>query len=251
MRFGVCTDVQLIAEVEKLGFDYIEIKLNALAALSEEEFAKVCALVETCSIGVERCCLLLPKSMAIIGSEYDEEALRTYLHHAYGRMQKLGANLVVFGSGKSRAIPEGMSHQQAFADLVEVTKIIGNIANEYGIQIAIEPLNRKETNLINSLREGSALQAMVNLPNVGLLADSFHMCTEQECFEDIALVSPLMHAHVATLEGRKYPICVDENIAAFFKALRMVGYDGSVSIEGKSDDWHKDSGPCLSVLRSL
>lgn len=251
MRFGVCTDIQKIQEVEKLGFDYLETKLNALAALSEDEFEKICELVKNSDIGVERCCLLLPKSMAVIGPEYNQEALIAYLHLAFARMQRLGASLVVFGSGKSRAIPSGMRYQDAFSQLVEVTKIMGQIASKYSIRIAIEPLNRQETNLINSLTDGAALQAMVNLPNVGLLADSFHMRKEGERMSDICLVAPLMHAHIATLEGRGYPLYADEEVTEFFAALRASGYDQSVSIEGKSEEWQKDAVTSLAVMRSL
>lgn len=251
MRFGICTDIQLIAEVRQLGFDYLETKLNALAALGEEEFAQVIKLVEKSGIGVERCCLMLPKSMAVIGPEYNQEELLAYLHLAFARMQKIGCPMVVFGSGKSRAIPRGMRYQDAFHQLVEVTRLMGQVASEYAIQIAIEPLNRQETNLINSLAEGAALQAMVGLENVGLLADSFHMRKEGESMADIILVSPLMHAHIATLDGRRFPLLPDQEVTEFFSALRESGYDRSVSIEGKSDDWQKDAVTSLAVMRSL
>lgn len=251
MRFGICTDIQAIAEVESLGFDYLETKLNALAALSEKEFAEVCKLVGKSGIGVERCCLLLPKSMAVIGPAYVKEDLVAYLHLAFARMQKIGCPMVVFGSGKSRAIPSGMRYQDAFSQLVEVTKILGQIASEYAIQIVIEPLNRQETNLINSLTEGAALEAMVGLANVGLLADAFHMRKEGQSMSDIALVAPLMHAHIATLDGRRYPLHADEEVMEFFAALRESGYDQSVSIEGKSEDWQKDAMTSLAVMRSL
>lgn len=251
MRFGICMDVNLIEEVQRLGFDYLEAKLNALALLSEEEFEKISKLVVKSSIAVERCCLLFPKSMVVIGPEYDEAAMIAYLHTAFARMRVLGASLVVFGSGKSRFIPQGMSYQKAFQELVAVTKIVGQIASEYGIKVAIEPLNRNETNLINSLVEGAALQSMVGLDNVGLLADAFHMRTEGEDMHTISLVSPLMHAHIATKEGRRFPLCVDQELLEFISALKQSGYDLSVSIEGKSDDWQNDAVRSLAALKSL
>lgn len=251
MKFGICTDVKLIKEVQQLGFDYLEAKLNALSCLSEEEFEEVVKLVHSSGIAVERCCLLFPKSMVVIGSAYDEAEMVAYLHKAFARMHTLGSSLVVFGSGKSRFIPQGMSYQKAFQELVEVTRVIGQVASEYGIKVAIEPLNRNETNLINSLVEGAALQAMVDLENVGLLADAYHMGTEGESLHTISLVSPLMHAHIATKEGRRFPLCVDQELLGFFSALKESGYDLSVSIEGKSDDWQNDAVRSLATMRSL
>ena len=165
-------------------------------------------------------------------------------------MDKLGSKLVVFGSGKSRVVPENQSWQESFKELVSVTKLIGKIAADHGISIAIEPLNRNETNLINSLCEGAALQACVNLDNVGLLADAYHMRAEGEDMSRIITCSSLMHTHIALKEGRVYPTYECEEVEEFFTYLKKAGYDNRMSIEGKSDDWKADSLKALSVLRS-
>jgi len=251
MRFGLCTDVSLINEVAAVGFDYLEGKLNAIATVSEEEFAKLQGLVDQAPIKVERFCLLFPKSMMVIGKGYDEQAMVAYLHTAFSRMKALGSNLVVFGSGKSRMLTEGMSYQQGFKNLVDVTKIVGGIASEYGIKIAIEALNRDETNMVNSLAEGAALSAMVNLENVGLLADSYHMSCESEPWSIIGDVSPLMHTHIAVKDGRRYPLEATDEVVGFIQALKHSGYDATMSIEGKSEDWKQDSVKALATLRSI
>ncbi len=251
IRLGLCTDIANIREAEAAGFDYVEGKLNAIAALDAEAYSDVLALVKGSGIKVERCCLLLPKSMSVIGGAYDERAMVEYLHGAFSRMRELGADIVVFGSGKSRNIPQGVRWQDAFLQLVAVTKTIGGVAAGYGIRIAIEPLNRMETNLINTLAEGAALQAEVDMVNVGLLADAFHMRREGEPLERISLVSPLMHAHMAMREGRAYPVEADAEVTEFFSALKASGYDGSVSIEGKSDDWRRDSVAAITAMRPL
>ena len=45
MRFGLCTDIKKVKEVEELGFDYVEGKLNQLALWPQEEFDEVFARV--------------------------------------------------------------------------------------------------------------------------------------------------------------------------------------------------------------
>ncbi|MCQ2412214.1 MAG: sugar phosphate isomerase/epimerase [Sphaerochaetaceae bacterium] len=250
MRFGLCTDIRNVKEVQEAGFDYIEGKLNQFALWTEEEFCQVVELFKQCSIKMETCSLLLPKSMAVIGDKYSEKELREYLDVAFARMDTLGCKLVVFGSGKSRMVPEGMRWQDAFVELVNVTRLIGEIAAQHGICIAIEPLNRAETNMICSLCEGAALQAMVGLDNVGLLADAYHMRREEEDMTRILRCSPLMHTHIATKEGRLYPLEATEEVKEFFSVLADVGYDGTMSIEGKSDDWKVDSIKALEVMRA-
>ena len=259
MRFGLCADIRNVSEVQEVGFDFIDGKLNQIALWSEEEFNTVLALMDNtvlalmdkASIKMERCALLFPKTMAVIGDRYNETEMRAYLETAFSRMDALGCDLVVFGSGKSRFVPDGMRWQDAYLQLVDVTRIVGQMAAEHGIRIAIEPLNRAETNLINSLAEGGALQADVNLSNVGLLADAYHMWQEGEDMNRILTCGPFMHTHIALKGSRFYPTEKTDEVREFFRLLKESGYDGTLSIEGKSDDWKADSIRALAVMREL
>lgn len=251
MRFGLCADIRNVMEVQEAGYDFIDGKLNQIALWEEEEFRSVLDVMKKASIMMERCALLFPKNMIVIGDKYNEDEMRVYLETAFSRMDALGCRLVVFGSGKSRFVPEGMRWQDAYIQLVSVTRIVGELAAKHGIDVAIEPLNRAETNLINSLAEGAALQADVNLPNVGLLADAYHMRQEGEDMTRILTCGPFMHTHIALKGSRAYPIEKTEEVAEFFRLLKQSGYDGTVSIEGKSGDWKADSVVALKVMREL
>lgn len=251
IRLGLCADVRNIKEIEALGFDFVDGKLSQLASLSDEEFEEVVKIVSSSSIKVEKMAILLPKTMSVIGEKYNEEEMVAYLEGAFSRMKRLGADVISFGSGKSRMIPEGMNYQTAFAQLVHVTTVIATFAAKYGIKVAIEPLNRNETNLINTLSEGAALQSMVNMENVGLLADAYHMQVESENMKKLVFCSPLMHTHIALKDGRKYPTESLAEVEEFFAFLKEAGYDGTLSIEGKSEDWIEDSKKALAVMRPL
>lgn len=251
MRFGLCADIRNVLEVQDAGYDFIDGKLNQIALWSREEFDQTLELFKKARIKMERCSLLFPKSMVIIGRQYEEKAMRDYLEVAFSRMNALCCDMVVFGSGKSRFVPEGMSWQCAYTQLVEVTKLIGKIASSFNIKVAIEPLNRAETNLINSLAEGAALQADVKLPNVGLIADSYHMWQEGEDMGRILTCAPFMHTHIAMKGTRFYPVEATDEVRQFFSLLKESGYDGTMSIEGKSDDWKADSVRALEVMRGL
>lgn len=246
MRYGVCADFSKAEAVKKAGFDYIELPINKIGVMPESEYTDALREFDKLSFPAEACSLLLPKTMVVIGDRYSESELDGYLKCAYSRMRQMGIHIVSFGSGKSRFVPEGMSYRDAFRELVSVTERIVDTASDYDIEVAIEPLNRAETNLINTLTEGAALASMTN---AGLLADSFHIWKENEAIDDIILCSPISHAHVATLNGRRYPVEKDEALVGFAEALKKAGYNRRLSIEGKTEDILADGPRALSALK--
>ena len=251
MRIGLCTGLENLELTRRLGFDYIECAVSAIASLSDEEYQKTLAAVKACPIAVERVNVLFPPSIKLFGPERDQKVMDEYLEKAFTRVKELGAETVVFGSGRARAIPESISFGQGYRELVEVTKRIGAIAGKHGLTIAIEPLNREETNCINSVKEGAMLEADVASPHVGLLADLYHILKDNESIENIIAVKTLKHTHVALLEGRGFPVKVTKELEAFFEALKKINYAGTMSIEGRAEDLEKDAALSLSVLRSL
>lgn len=251
MKYGLCAGLDKISEVAALGFDYLEPPVNGTAALSEEDFQAKLAMVKAASIPCPAFNLLFPKTMQVLIPETTNDMIAEYLHGAMKRVQLLGGRVAVFGSGKSRNCPEGMSYGEAFRRLVEVTRLTGEIAQQYGVVIVIEPLNRTETNMINSMAEGAALVAMVNHPNVQLLCDSFHVAKENEPFTDVVRLGGVSHVHVATKEGRRYPLQKDDDLTALYEALKATNYDGMISIEGKTDDMAQDAPVSIALLKNL
>ena len=60
----------------------------------------------------------------------------------------------------------------------------------------------------------------------------------------------LRHCHIARLDGRRWPRHNDgENYSAFFAALADIGYDGRLSVEGKTEDLESDAPAALALLR--
>ena len=116
-----------------------------------------------------------------------------------------GARLVVFGSGTARAIPDGFPREQATEQLVTFLRLVAQVATANEIIIAIEPLNRKESNVINSVADGVALAAQVNRAPIRVLADFYHMDEENEPLAHISQYKNwLAHIHVADT-GRLAP----------------------------------------------
>ena len=250
MRFFLCTGPENFEMAARLGFDYVECAVTAVEAMSDEDFAAFRVKVDRSPIKVERFNVLFPGNMRLIGPEADHGKIEAYLERVFLRVIALGGTKVVFGSGRSRAFPIEMAYRDAFRELIEVTRLVGDIAGKFGITIVIEPLNKEETNCINSVREGAMLEACVDHHSVELLADLFHMLKDKEPMENILLVKNIGHTHIALLEGRAFPTAPDKDVEAFFKALKKIEYTGTMSIEGKPDDLEADAAAALSALHS-
>ncbi len=126
----------------------------------------------------------------------------------------------------------GVSREQAWAWMVEALRECAEAALSANVRIAIEPINRYETTLVNTAAEGLAVLEQVGLPNLGLLLDTFHMNIEEpDIHESIRAAAPrLFHFHVAD-SNRWYPGAGHLDFPRIVATLREVGYDGYVSVE--------------------
>jgi sugar phosphate isomerase/epimerase len=101
-----------------------------------------------------------------------------------------------------------------------------------GVRLALEPVNRYETTLVNTVAQGLELIEDVAAPNLGLLFDTFHANIEEPDIEgSLAACGPrLYHVHVAD-SNRWRPGVGHIDFARFLAALRHMGYAGWVSGE--------------------
>ncbi len=250
MKIGLCTGLNRLEEAAALGFDYLELPLSDVTALEEDAFEALARRVESAETPVEACNVFYPGSVRLLDDNAEETVAR-YLERSLPRAARLGAKVCVFGSGGVRRRPESMEYDEAFRRLVRVTRQMGEAAAAFGLTIVIEPLNRCETNLINSVGEGACLRAAVNHPGVRLLADYFHVSLDGEKPEDVARVGGIAHCHVATAVSRRWPTVPEEGLRRMFTAMKATGYAGRVSVEGGSDCWAKDAPAALAVLRRM
>jgi sugar phosphate isomerase/epimerase len=100
------------------------------------------------------------------------------------------------------------------------------------IKFAIEPLNRYETDFLNTIEETTNILKLINARNVGILIDTFHMNIEEVSItKSIASSSSLLfHVHVAD-SNRRAPGFGHLNFDELFSTLKKVGYNGFVSAE--------------------
>ena len=251
VQIGYCTPVRNIEAARAAGFDYVELSTSEIAGLSDADFEQAVARVQQNGLPVPATNLFLPATLKVTGPSVDTAQQMAYVTKAFARLSRLGTQIVVFGSGGARTVPDGFPKDQAFQQLVEFGKRIAPEARARGITVAIEPLRRQETNIINSAGEGLTLVNAIADPNFQLMVDFYHLASEKE---DPAIISQaaahIRHLHMANPTGRVFPRRWDEyDYAPFFAALQKIGYDKRISVEASTQDFSTDAPLAIALLR--
>ena len=115
---------------------------------------------------------------------------------------------------------------------VDGLKRAAEAAEAHGVRLAVEPLNRYETDLVNTTEQGLALCAEIGSPAVGLLLDTYHLNIEEKSPADAIRLAGdrLFHFH-ACENDRGTPGTGHIEWAEVARALRDAGYEGQVVIE--------------------
>ena len=129
-------------------------------------------------------------------------------------------------------VKPGVSQEQAMTWVVEALQECSAAAAPAGVRLALEPINRYETTLINNVRQGLDLIERVGAANFGLLLDTFHMNIEEPDMEEsIRLAGDrIFHFHVAD-SNRWHPGAGHLDFASLLGTLFETGYEGFVSGE--------------------
>jgi len=122
--------------------------------------------------------------------------------------------------------------RQAMDWLVEALRECCEAAHLHGLRLALEPINRYETTLINNIAQGLDLIERVGADNFGLLLDTFHMNIEEADIEASirGCATHIYHFHVAD-SNRWYPGAGHLDFRSILQALFTTGYQGWVSGE--------------------
>jgi sugar phosphate isomerase/epimerase len=142
----------------------------------------------------------------------------------------VAAPLVTIGSFRGRigSLAEGRRR------LVAVLRAAAAYAQARGVRLALEPLNRYESDIINNVAEGLAFLLEVDHPALGLLLDTYHVNIEErswtEPFRQAMLAGCLWHVHIGD-NNRLPPGKGLIDFPAIVATLREIGYTGYLSAE--------------------
>ena len=224
--------LDLAGHARELGFDVLEIAVEEPSRLTPEMLRDA---AEEASIAVSVCGAFGPERDV----SHEDAALRRlgvdYLKTCVDVAQVVGsphvAGPMYSTTGKTRLLADDeRDRQRRWA--AESLREVAEYAGERSVSLAIEPLNRFETDLVNTVEQGLDLCDRIAMPNVGLLLDTFHMNIEERSIPAAirATGDRLLHLHACENDrGTPGTGHVDWNGVA--AALEEVGFDRQVVIE--------------------
>jgi D-psicose/D-tagatose/L-ribulose 3-epimerase len=124
------------------------------------------------------------------------------------------------------------SPEDEWSFAVDAVREAATTAETAGVTLAIEPINRYETYLINSVATARRFAEDVGSPAVGVMIDTFHANIEDPDLTSAVLTAGerLMHVHMADSNrqslGRGH---ID--VRSFVRVLRATGYRGALAME--------------------
>jgi sugar phosphate isomerase/epimerase len=223
-------DIPVLAEQ---GYDYIELPLTQVMELTDTGFKDLLRRIGESGIPLEACNNFMPPTFRLTGENARPEEALEYVKAAAERAAAMGAKVLVMGSAGAKNIPPGFPYDRARSQLLAFLRKLPDIVRPLGITVVLEPLNTKESNFVITTGEALALVREVDLENLKMLIDYYHLRMENEDVSVVSGAGPyLRHIHLAAKEGRLFPKPGDgEDNAGYFKQLKAAGYAGGVSVE--------------------
>lgn len=242
MKFGASTFIwaspfsnetlSLIDKVRDFGFDYIEIciedprTIDTQSILKRLEQTGIQALI--CgAFGPERDISSEDTRIRATGLDY----IKTCIDIAAELRSPLVSGPMYSATGKTRLLSDAEKKQQ-WTWAVENMRQAADYAAERGIKLAVEPLNRFETDFLNTVEQGLTFFDQIGKNNVGFLIDTFHMNLEEKSIPDAIRRAGAKVFNFHSCENdRGTPGTGHIPWQEVAIALRDIAYDGPVVIE--------------------
>lgn len=164
----------------------------------------------------------------------------TYIEQCLDLCLELGTSF--FGGpmysavGKARMLPAAQRKIE-WERAVKNLQIVCSMAASRGLQIALEPLNRFESDLVNTADDVVRLVNDINHPAARIMLDGFHMNIEEKDVEQAIITAGDKLVHFQVSENyRGTPGTGQSNWASYRRGLEAVNYNGTVTIESFTTD---------------
>ena len=169
-------ELALLPQIKEMGYDSVELPVFMANPF---DIPTVKAALHTtglaCTVSTA-----LPAAINLIDSERRAAGV-AYLQQIIAVAAAVGASVVCGPLAAPVGERRGRGYTQAEWDSCVVgLQIAGEIAADQGVTLALEPLNRFETFMVNTVADGLRLVEQVARPAVGLLLDTFHMHIEEK-----------------------------------------------------------------------
>jgi D-psicose/D-tagatose/L-ribulose 3-epimerase len=230
--------LHLFKEIKAMGFDFIEL----LVPEPEDgmDLAKAKTALQEAGLGVVLAARVnLQRSIASEDAAARQGGL-DYLKSCIDTAEAIGAKIIggpLYGEPMVFAgrppLPRTPEAMQIRADrMIKGLAEVAPLARAAGQVFALEPLNRFETDMLNTTIQGIAVVDAVADAGLGLMLDTFHMNMEDQSIPDAIRLAGKRTVHFQANENhRGFPGTGNMDWPAIMRALHQVGYQGPVSLE--------------------
>lgn len=247
MKFGINTflftspfnnaSTKLFPKFKKWGFDSVEIAIEDPAHIDP---AHVKRELDRSGLVCGSVCACMGPDRDLRGDAKAQKTGLAYMMKVIDQMVVLDCPSLIgpvySAVGRADAVPPD-EYKKQWALVVKHLKTLCKHAEKRGKQVCLEPLNRFETDFINTCDQGLKMIKAVGSPALKLHLDTFHMNIEEK-FQGDAIRKAgkhLAHFH-ACGSDRGTPGGDHTDWKSIAKALRDIRYDGNVVIESFTTD---------------
>ena len=217
---------------KKAGYDYIEmlmIEPEKIDVVMTKEVLAEHGLSATASLVLSPETDVTSTNPSIVRK--GDELLRKVVDKLYAIGSTELCGVIYCSLGK---YPGPASAENRANSISAVTRL-ADYAADKGININLEVVNRYETNIMNTGKEGLKFLEAVNRPNAYLHLDTYHMNIEEDGMSQAVLDAgdALGYVHIGE-SHRGYLGSGNVDFDTFFSALKKINYSGPITFESFS-----------------
>lgn len=243
MKFSMCTAVygmndlqDTINRAAKIGFDGVEITTAFhLPVGSSKEYRKtVKSWIEDAGLECSGLHYIFDGSVKLATPDRNlNQKCEEYLEKVIDVAADVNARTVIIGSGgATRHIDDGVDCLEATKCMADVIHKAGKYAAEKNVVLAVEAINRYETNFLNTMKEATEFAQTVDHPSVRTMADTYHMNIEEVVPEEEVRKYGHMLANLHLADSNRHaPGTGHFDFKAVAKALKEIGFEQYCSFE--------------------
>ena len=247
MRFGINTflftspftneSTKLFPQFKKWGFQSIEIPVEDPSHIDP---AHVKAELDKNGLVCGSVCACMGPDRDLRGDVTQQQTGLDYMTKLLDQMVVLDCPSLIgpvySAVGRADAVPE-KEYKAQWKTVVKNLKQLCKYAEKRGRKVCLEPLNRFETDFINTADQALQMAKDVGSPALKIHLDTFHMnIEEKDQGKSIRKVGKLLGHFHACGTDRGTPGNDSLNWEPIVKALKAVGYQGDVVIESFTTD---------------
>jgi D-psicose/D-tagatose/L-ribulose 3-epimerase len=243
MKFGVnsfvwvspCTTeaVKVLApKVKAMGFDIFEISVETPGLL---DVGVVKDVLRKNQLGGVICGVFGPDRN--IGSEDPKivASAKTYICWLIDAAAQIGSEVVcgpMYSAVGKEHLEDDRARKAEWDRSVSGIREMAHYAKPKGVKLALETLNRFETDMLNIVSQGLEFARQTGMENIGLHLDTFHMHLEEKnSGEAIRLADKKIYHFHACENDRGVPGTGQVHWNEIAKALKDINYQGPIVIE--------------------